>query len=228
MYKKQPAYWLHGWGATPESLHALQKLVPQLSDNTPPLPGFEKELSRPWTMDDYVYWFNQQVDQPSWIIGHSFGGRIALEWAARFPTKAKGLILIAPSGGKRLWYEHLWCLLARGMRHFFHCIGCIEQWRRWMGSSDYHTAHGFLRATLHHVLATDTQSAAAQVQCPVLGLVGALDRSTPPRKVKNLLQKTYHKKVVVLHGMDHYTPLHQGRIRTAQEILTWITPFFSH
>ena len=65
----------------------------------PDLPGFKKEtaLTRVWDLDDYVDWFKDfcsDFDEPFFLLGHSFGGRIAIKFAAQNTERLKGLILV--------------------------------------------------------------------------------------------------------------------------------------
>jgi len=68
----------------------------------PDLPGFgESQIpDRPWTTDDYVNWtkkfIQNNINSSFFLIGHSFGGKIAFKIALQIPERALGLILISP------------------------------------------------------------------------------------------------------------------------------------
>jgi len=92
--KGQPIILLHGWGQT----HAFwDNLIPILSNRftvyTLDLPGFgfSQEASSIWLLKDYANFLHAfvmqyQIDAPI-LIGHSFGGKIAAQYANIFPTK---------------------------------------------------------------------------------------------------------------------------------------------
>ena len=40
------------------------------------------------------------LDEPIFLLGHSFGGRIAIKFASKYPEKIKGLILVSAAGIK--------------------------------------------------------------------------------------------------------------------------------
>lgn len=85
-----PLLMLHGWGS---SARVMMPLANALSDirtcYVPDLPGFgaTPPSPEPWGIDDYtdmVRAFATEVaGGPVDVLGHSFGGRITLKWAAR-------------------------------------------------------------------------------------------------------------------------------------------------
>src|SRR3989339_22988 len=114
---------LHGWGASAKSYDKLKPLLEQkgISVFVFDLPGFGSEPAPPsaWAVDDYVEWVrekivnieknaNQTSSQPTpyqvggekriALFGHSFGGRIAIKLAARYPEKIEKLILCDAAG----------------------------------------------------------------------------------------------------------------------------------
>ena len=101
---------LHGWGG---SLHSLQGLQDELT-KTPEyrvynieLPGFGESLipaGKVMTLDDYVSSLNtflesSKINKPV-LVGHSFGGKIALAYAIKYGHKVQNLILVNSSGLK--------------------------------------------------------------------------------------------------------------------------------
>ncbi|MCX6789708.1 MAG: alpha/beta hydrolase [Candidatus Gribaldobacteria bacterium] len=99
---------LHGWQSSKEKWQKVKELLegPDLKVVALDLPGFkpENQLSRPWNLNDYVAWLENLLTayrEPVYLLGHSFGGRIAIKLAAKNPEKLKGLILVAAAGIKR-------------------------------------------------------------------------------------------------------------------------------
>lgn len=101
---KPPILLIHGWGQS----HAFwNSLVPTLQKDftvhTLDLPGFGKsqEPSRVWNVHDYAHFISifiksLKIENPV-IMGHSYGGRLAIAYAAQFPVKK--LVLYSTGGG---------------------------------------------------------------------------------------------------------------------------------
>lgn len=95
---------IHGWGQS----HAFwNDLVKKYSNKyhifTLDLPGFGKSREPPtiWSLTDFAKFVHNfsttlEIKNPI-IIGHSFGGKIAIAYAAEFPVKK--LVLYSTSGG---------------------------------------------------------------------------------------------------------------------------------
>lgn len=100
---KQTILLLHGWGQS----HAFWKdVIEKLSSNyqvyVVDLPGFGRSdvPMRNWTLKSYAIFVNNFVKTLNIydpiVFGHSFGGRIAIVYASRFPIKK--LILYSNGG----------------------------------------------------------------------------------------------------------------------------------
>ncbi len=89
---------LHGWGASHESFTELRAALEgePIRIIAPDMPGFGASAEPPiaWTVDDYVDFVEELVtnqelgirNQEILLLGHSFGGRIAIKLAARQGT----------------------------------------------------------------------------------------------------------------------------------------------
>ena len=99
-----PLIFLHGWGS---NLHVFDKLVSQINEDYTiyqiDLPGFgESEILDSYTIEqyaEYIYLFCLKlgIDKPI-LIGHSFGGRIAVKYSSLYSVEK--LILISSPGVK--------------------------------------------------------------------------------------------------------------------------------
>ena len=92
--------YLHGWGQNIEMMQPIAN--PFLQTNRIiilDLPGFgaSEEPKESWSLDEYVEMIHSllselKIDTPN-IIGHSFGGKLALLYASKYKTKR--LVLLA-------------------------------------------------------------------------------------------------------------------------------------
>lgn len=103
-----PVVYLHGltgqkWDAFQDGLSQKHKvLAPANAGSDEP----EHELKQFDTIHDLVYYYDDvfnklELDKFD-LVGHSFGGMVAAEYAAAFPGRVKSLVLIAPLG---LWRD---------------------------------------------------------------------------------------------------------------------------
>ena len=90
--------FLHGWGVDEKSLECIKKLFETKYDcYLITLSGFDKPLSKPYTIEDYIFEINSYICKLKnvVIIGHSFGGKIALMLKRLYPKYI--VIALAPS-----------------------------------------------------------------------------------------------------------------------------------
>jgi len=96
---------LHGWGSNSERWQRVKELLEKkgIEVLVLDLPGFGKTLSpqKAWSRDDYINWIFQKVKERNWekfnLLGHSFGGGLAVKIAATFPERIEKLILLSPA-----------------------------------------------------------------------------------------------------------------------------------
>jgi pimeloyl-ACP methyl ester carboxylesterase len=104
-----PVVFLHGWGLSGHTYRAaLKRLLGRgLEVWAPALPGFGGSTPLPGARDDladYAQWVDAfcatvGLDEPVVLMGHSFGGGVAIQTAHDFPDRARGLVLVNSVGG---------------------------------------------------------------------------------------------------------------------------------
>ena len=104
-----PIVFLHGWGLAHRTYkRALQPLVAGgLRVYAPALPGFAGTAALPpadFTLAGYARWVNAfiaavEIAEPVTLVGHSFGGGVAIKAAHDFPDLAGRLVLVNSIGG---------------------------------------------------------------------------------------------------------------------------------
>jgi pimeloyl-ACP methyl ester carboxylesterase len=185
-------------------------------------PGFGQSPNPPTTWGTAEYadavadWLNT-FDQPRVIwIGHSFGGRVGLQLAARHPHLVAGMVLIASAGlqRRRTFSQqvrfHVRKVAYQTARRFVREGPQLEALRKKFASSDYQSA-GALRPVFVRVVGEDLTDVAKQVQCPTLLIYGKNDRDTPPEIGSRLQQLITGSSLVLLDGFNHLSVLSEGR-----------------
>jgi pimeloyl-ACP methyl ester carboxylesterase len=104
-----PVVFLHGWALGRRSYrHAIRRLVDLgCRVYAPNLPGFGRtpELpARRFSFAGYADWVLDfldalQIEEPVFLVGHSFGGGVAVKVAHRHPDRVRSLVLVNSVGG---------------------------------------------------------------------------------------------------------------------------------
>jgi pimeloyl-ACP methyl ester carboxylesterase len=100
--------FLHGWALGQRSYRRALKRLVHLGCHVyaPALPGFGGTPNLPAapTFDGYADWVGQFLDavgvhEPAFVVGHSFGGGVAIQLAHDHPERVRYLVLINSVGG---------------------------------------------------------------------------------------------------------------------------------
>jgi pimeloyl-ACP methyl ester carboxylesterase len=107
--------FLHGWGLSGRTYRsALKRLLARgFRVWAPALPGFDHSTALRSGFDDlteYAAWVNEFCDAAGIegsvvLMGHSFGGGVAIQTAHDWPARVRGLVLINSIGGSA-WQQH--------------------------------------------------------------------------------------------------------------------------
>ena len=87
---------LPGWREKVESFDSLINILKEeLEVFVIPLPGFQEKLDRPYNFDDYLNYLEEKLEnlENFYLMGHSFGGALAMLYSLKNPQKIKKLIL---------------------------------------------------------------------------------------------------------------------------------------
>ena len=169
---------LHGWGRTRADWAQVLKGKDALAVD---LPGFGASPPPPegWGSRDYAELLAPLLADGGWtLVGHSFGGRVAVQLAAGWPEAVEKVVLTgvpllrAAATGK--------APLAFRLAKKAHALGLLsdermEAERRKRGSADYRAAEGVLRTTLVKLVNEDYRELLPAVKAPVSMVWGAHD-----------------------------------------------------
>jgi len=231
-----PVVLLHGWGVSSQSLTGL---AATLADGfrvlTVDLPGFGWSQAPPaaWGTLDYAGHVERLMLetglQRAAVLGHSFGGRVALRLAAAGPDRVSRLVLVAsagirpPRGGG--YYARV--AAVKLTRWFFTLPGWGATGRRIhsavserFGSRDYRTA-GSMRPTLVRVVNEDLAGILPGIRMPALIVWGDQDQEVPRSAMEAMAAGLPDARLVVFEGAGHFPFLDQPErfTRTVTEFL---------
>lgn len=189
-----PLLMLHGWGQTHEALKSLADLlVPVVSPHIVDLPGFGRSPvpDAVWSAYDYAERLMQYADDSGLktfaVLGHSFGGKVAMCLAIRYPERIKRLALLAPSGvpARKTLKKclRMWAIkaTATAVKQADACCK-TDYFQAYFvprfASKDYQNA-GPMRPILVRSVREDLSPALPSIRCPSLLLWGEQDTETP-------------------------------------------------
>ena len=99
----RPVLLLHGMSTSADSFReTMRELGGEMWLIAPDIPGFGySEHTEPYTMSHLVEWMAAFVDAldlpPAAVVGHSFGGTLAVDYGLSYPEDVTRLLLVAPA-----------------------------------------------------------------------------------------------------------------------------------
>jgi len=227
---------LHGWGGSSDSWIRVQEILAKNGYKVvcPDLPGFGKsqEPPNPWSNDDYlsfIFNFAEKLGlKEFFLIGHSFGGGLAVKFSVKYPKKVKSLILsdAAVIRKKRLTFrQRLAGFFARVFNvPFFEKI-IFYQWFRKLiyklaGTYDYYLAKGVMKETIKKVFTEDLTHFLPQIKIPTLIIWGKEDMTLPSEDGFLIGKMIPNSKIEIIEGADH-----SPHLRTPENLVKIIIKF---
>lgn len=208
---------LHGWK---DSLRTFDELIPFLGKYRIvrlDLPGFGgSEMPRhTWDISAYVDFVQDFIRKlglhVDTIVGHSFGGRIAIKGTGTGILKPKRIVLIAAAGlAKRRTFRNQVLGVAAKIGRFLTVIPPLSLWRNQLRQalyeaigSDYFTA-GALKDTFVSVVGEDLSEFASKIAVPTLIVWGKKDTTTPLEQAIRIKELVHGSTLRVVDTAGHF------------------------
>lgn len=213
-----PLVMIHGFGNTLESLKPLAEL---LSDKRRvvliDLPGFGKSPLQESLISarDFAERLKEFLDEQGIgkadIAGHSFGGKVGMEFSSLYPERIRKLILISTAGlkRKRTFFQAVRFqsikILGKSIKIYDRAAG-KNLFKSWFapkfGSKDYnlfpHARNILVRSVNENI-----DSRIVSIKAPTLILFGGQDQETPPEMGERLKRMIQGSQLVVYPALDH-------------------------
>lgn len=197
---------LHGWGRTRADWAPVLEGLPSLAVD---LPGFgaSPPPAVPWGSREYAELLAPLLADGGWtVVGHSFGGRVAVQLAAGWPECVDRLVLTGvpllrrtSSAKPPLAFRTAKWLHAKGLLS----DARMEVERRRRGSADYRAAEGVVRDTLVKLVNEDYRELLPRVAAPVAMVWGASDTAAPLDMAREAVTLFPHGELVVSETSGH-------------------------
>lgn len=202
---------LHGWG---QNIQMMQPIGDNFSNRCRitiiDFPGFGQsdEPTTPWTIDDYSNMLEDFVKEVGIkkpiIMGHSFGGRVAIRYSAHNPIEK---LVLFGSPCIRLEKElPLSTKILKGLKKLPGMNKIGEYMKQYIGSRDYKAASPIMRQTLVNVVNEDLSEYAKDIEEPTLLIWGENDEEAPVEEAKLLEGIMVDAALIILPG-THYAYL---------------------
>lgn len=232
-----PMIIMHGWGSDHSTLSLFERVGRECHTvYNIDLPGFGKssEPLTAWTIDDYsdmLEEFTQKlgIENPI-ILGHSFGGRVAIMYAAKNPVSR--LILIDAAGIKprRTLSYYLKVYPYKFAKKVYPLIlgkkraeKLIDDMRNKLGSIDYRTSSPKMRQIMVKAINTDLRKYLSDITAPTLLLWGENDTATPMRDAHIMHRNIKNSNLVSFPGAGHFSFL-DNPYQSASVVRRFIMP----
>ena len=218
----KPLLILHGWGSNYER---WTKVAEQISQGVPggtgpfkvivpDLPGFGKSdvLLTAWNMNNYIKWLEEFVKELNLkefnLMGHSFGGALAVKLAINHPQNVQKLFLVsAASVRKRTTKKSALRNIAKVVKKLsflpFYEIFRKAFYKFIIRKSDYPYVDGIMKETFKNVISEDLAQFTGFIKTPTIIIWGDKDKSTPVEDAYFMNQKIRNSKLEIIKGAGH-------------------------
>ncbi|MDY3857499.1 MAG: alpha/beta hydrolase [Muribaculaceae bacterium] len=214
-----PLILMHGWGcnhSTVRSIAATAEKSHRVYNVDFPGFGDSPEPADVWSVYDYADLIENFIRREGLydpvLVGHSFGGRVAIILGSRIPVSK--IILVDAAGIKprrtlRYYYKVYSFKAAKAaMKLIFGKEGAqkrIDRLRAKRGSSDYAQATPRMRAIMSRVVNEDLTPLIPKVKAPTLLIWGENDTATPLADAKKMNSLLPDSGLVSFPGCGHYS-----------------------
>ena len=210
--RKDSLIFLHGWG---QNINMMEPLAKSFYEDYHvlilDLPGFglSEEPKKVWLLSDYVEMLYSLVQKLKLknitIIGHSFGGKIALLYALSHPVEK--LVLLASPYKKRM--KEL-----TNKQKILKIISKVpvlslfaDFAKKHIGSTDYRNSSPMMREILVKHINTDISNEIKKIKCPTLIIWGTKDEAVSYEDGQELEKIIPGSGLVTYEGCTHYAYL---------------------
>jgi len=179
---------LHGWGSRNDKWEKVGELLSRhnFSVVIPDLPGFGKseQPKSPWGIEEYRVFVEEFVNtlglKEFYVLGHSFGGGLALAYTAGHKERVKKLFLVAPAiRRKKNLRKHILRAAAKIGKLFsflpFYSLFRKAVYKYIIRTSDYPYQKGVMKDTYLKVVGQDLSLLLSEVKVPTVILWGEKD-----------------------------------------------------
>lgn len=202
---------LHGWG---QNIQMMKPLGDALQKNDViiidfPGHGASEEPKEVWKLEDFADMVHEllealKVKSPI-LAGHSFGGKVSLIYASKYPVKK--LILFGSPFKVKIKKPTVKMRVLKELKKLPGMDKIGEAMKKHIGSSDYRNASPIMRRIMTLHVNTDISDLASKIKCPTLIIWGDKDEAVPIEDAYELETLIPDSAVIKYEGCTHYAYL---------------------
>mgnify|MGYP001595729449 FL=1 len=182
----------------------------------PDLPGFgqSQKPAVSWSIDNYVEWINElsekitELNKDFYLLGHSFGGAVAIKFTIKYNQKVKKLFLVSAACIRKQ------TLIKKILRHvskfikLFSFLPYYQQTRKAfykfiIKKSDYPYIEGIMKETYLQVIADDLTHYLSFLRVFTVIIWGEKDNLTPVENAYYINKKITNSKLIIIQSAGH-------------------------
>jgi len=224
-----PLIFLHGWRSEGRVWTQIINTIPNKTIYTLDLPGFgaSQNFKDGATLDDYANLVNEFIKSENIheaiLIGHSFGGRIAIKLASKNASWIKKIVLIDSAGlQEKNLKKFIYKIIAKIVKPFFYIPG-LNSLRNKIYKKigpDY-IATPAMQKTFLNIINENLDPLLKNINQETLIIWGKNDDITPISMAKTLKQNIKNAKLIVIASAGHFVFIDQPE-EFSQELLNFI------
>ena len=216
---------LHGWGQNIEMMKILgDRFQDKFHITILDFPGFGEscEPKYDWSIKDYSEMLEAlikklNIKKPI-VIGHSFGGRVAIHYSSNHPIEK--LVLF---GAPCIRIEEklpLYVLILKKLKRLPGMDKIGEYMKKYIGSRDYKNASPIMRQVLVNTVNEDLSKFAREIEEPTLLIWGENDTEAPINEAEEL------EKIMIDGALIRLPGTHYAYIENINRVVEILNNFF--
>jgi len=218
-----PILILHGWGSCAKNWSKIREFLENQGYKVlvPDLPGFGKNPppTKPWSLDDYVEWVKEFCEKKNlsriFLLGHSFGGGLAVKYSLRFPEKIEKLFLVGAALFRKRSLRYRFLTVVSKIFKIFSFLPFYILFKKGfykfiVRKSDYPYLKGTMKDSYLKVIKEDLSEILSLVKVRTIIIWGQKDDVTPIKDAYFINKKIKKSKLIIIpegnHDLEQKTP----------------------
>ena len=200
---------LHGWG---QNIEMMKPIGDNFSDKCRitilDFPGFGQsdEPKEAWTIDDYSNMLEEFVKKlgikKPMVMGHSFGGRVAINFSSVYNERVKKLLLVDSAGIRPRFSVKKFIAVLR-----YRIAKRLGKNTDSFGSPDYKALSPLMRKTFVNIVNQNALPSLKNITAQTLIINGEHDDQTPLYMAKKLHKHIKNSALIIFENCGHFAYL---------------------
>ena len=206
---------LHGWG---QSGKTFEEIISYLKDKYTVYVvdflgfGLSDEPSKVLSIDDYTDYLEMLIKEEKIvdpiILGHSFGGRIAINYASR--NRVNKLVLVNSAGISHHGIKYYFRIFKYKLKKVFVYLFNYDNYYSFIrksGSRDYQNASFIMRGTFKKVVNKDLKKQMKKIKDKTMVIGSVFDKEVKLDDCKKIGKLIKDSELVVFYRSGHFSYL---------------------